>query len=237
MRLAADGWRLLLVIDEAQSLSPATLEFVRIMSNLASDGRALIQVVLCGQPELDATLRNPAQRALRQRIAVRARIQPLTRRQVVDYVRFKLGRAGASSGAVLTRAAIRRIAAASHGFPRRINVIGDNVLIAGYGADRKPIGRGLVSDVVRALDDRPQRRIGNLSARVAVPAAVVLALALVGWTALPSPLSRAAGHAESPIAQLAAARWRRRWRWRRALPRCRRACCLRIRCRPSSRAP
>src|SRR5271155_2028304 len=68
--LSADGWRLLLVIDEAQSVPAASLEFLRILSNLGGAGRPVIQVVLSGQPELDAILQGAAQRALRQRIAV-----------------------------------------------------------------------------------------------------------------------------------------------------------------------
>jgi general secretion pathway protein A len=206
VRLADEGWRLLLVFDEAQSMPPATLEFARIMSNLANDGQALIQVVLCGQPELDAMLSDPTQRALRQRIAVRARIEPLTRRQVAAYVRFKLTRAGASPGAVLTRAAVRRVATASQGFPRRVNVIGDNLLIAGYGADRKPVGRRMARAVVRGLDDRPRPRDAwGLRLRRALAATAVLALALLGWTAIPSSFDRTAGRVEGPIAQPAAA--------------------------------
>jgi general secretion pathway protein A len=186
--LTADGGRLLLVIDEAQSLPPATLEFLRILSNLSGGGRALIQIVLSGQPELDATLDGGAQRALRQRIAVRARIAPLSRGQVVAYLRFRLARAGATPRAVLTGWAMRRIAAESGGFLRRVNVIADNALVIGFGAGSRPVGWRIVARALAALDDRrPGRRFGwPRGARVGLPAvAALLGLSIVGWSAMP----------------------------------------------------
>jgi len=190
--LAADGWRLLLVIDEAQSLPEATLEFLRILSNLNGGGRALVQIVLSGQPELDAILDGTAQRALRQRIAVRARIEPLSRRQVVGYLRFRLERAGAAPGAVMTAGAMRLIAARSAGFLRRVNILADNALLAGFGADRRPIGRRIVARAAATLDERPRRRGWLIGARVGVPAAAVLGAAILGWTAVPPSPGRSA---------------------------------------------
>jgi general secretion pathway protein A len=136
---------------------------------------------------------------------VRARIRPLSRREVAAYLGFKLSRAGAPPGAVLSRAAIRRIAAASAGFPRRVNIIADNALMAGFGADRKPVGRAIVARALAALDDRPRRRVWALAGRLAMPAALLLAV--VGWRALPfgagaDPADRALA---SPPAAVAAA--------------------------------
>ena len=199
--LTADGGRLLLVIDEAQSLPAATLEFLRILSNLSGGGRALIQIVLSGQPELDATLDGGAQRALRQRIAVRARIAPLSRRQVVAYLRFRLARAGATPRAVLTGWAMRRIAAESAGFLRRVNVIADNALVIGFGAGNRPVGWRIVARALAALDDRrPARRFWwPRSARAGLPAAALLGLSIVGWTAMPPRIDGAAAvHAAAP---------------------------------------
>jgi general secretion pathway protein A len=174
------------------------LEFLRILSNLVGGGWPVIQVVLSGQPELDEILQQAAQRALRQRIAVRARIRPLTRREVAAYLRFKLSCAGASPTGVLSRAAIRRIAVASAGFPRRVNIIADNALMAGFGADRNPIDRRIVGRALAALDDRPRRRVWAVAARFALPA--VLALAVVGWSAIPSPFGAGADHADRALA-------------------------------------
>jgi general secretion pathway protein A len=179
-RRAAAGQRLLLVIDEAQSVPSATLEFLRILSNLDGGGQPLIQVVFCGQPEFDETLHSPAQRALAQRIAVRTRIRPLKRSEIESYLEFKLTANGARPRQVMTRAAIGRIAAASGGFPRRVNIIADNALIAGFGADHKPIGVRDVADALRALDAPPRRPLRRLAwgfgmgAAAAVGGAVLL---------------------------------------------------------------
>ncbi|HUA55119.1 MAG TPA: AAA family ATPase [Candidatus Sulfotelmatobacter sp.] len=188
-RFAAEGWRVVLVIDEAQNMSAAGLEFVRILSNLNDGGRPLIQIVLSGQPELEATLDAAGQRALRQRIAVWARIRPLTRRQSAAYVRFRLHQAGGQSGRVLTRAAIRRIVAHALGFPRRINIIADNVLLAAFAAGRRPADRRAVARAVATLGDRPRRRGWRLGWRTALPtsAALAVAAAVAGWAALSSP--------------------------------------------------
>ncbi len=206
---AAAGERLLLVIDEAQSVPSATLEFLRILSNLDGGGQPLIQVVFCGQPEFDATLHSPAQRALAQRVGVRTRIRPLTRREVAAYLEFKLTASGAQPRAVMTRAAIRRIAAASGGFPRRVNIIADNALIAGFGADRKPIGRRDVADALRALDGPAGPPLRRLAWRAGLATGVALAAAaVVGWPGV-APAPRPAPF---PRSQRRSSRRPRRWR-------------------------
>ncbi len=174
------------MVDEEQDVSPATLELLRILSNLDRDGRPLVQTVLTGQPELDQLLAQPAQRALRQRIAVRAHIKPLTRRQMVAYLRFRLRAAGVAPAAVMTRAALQRIALASGGFPRRANIIADNALIAGLGANRRPLGWFTVGRALAALDAglRPRRRW--FGAQLAWGTAAALALAALGWAGLPT---------------------------------------------------
>jgi general secretion pathway protein A len=184
-KFAAEGWRVLLVIDEAQNMPGPTLEFIRILSNLNDGTRPLIQIVLSGQPELEATLEAAGQRALRQRIAVWARIHPLTRRQSAAYVRFRLQQAGGQPAGVLTRAAIRHIAACSLGFPRRINIFADNVLLAAFAAGRKPADRRSVARAVATLGAPPRRHGWRHGWRAALPpTAATVAAALLGWAAL-----------------------------------------------------
>ncbi|MBI3515461.1 MAG: AAA family ATPase [Proteobacteria bacterium] len=196
-RLAAAGRRLLLVIDEAQSVSGPTLELLRILSNLDCSGRPLVQTVLSGQPEFDALLAHPAQRALRQRIAVRAAIRPLTRRQVVAYLRFRLQAAGAPAAGVMRWRALQRNAAASRGFPRRANIIADNALIAGFGAGRRPIGWRAVGQALAAIDAGAPRRLGFRLAWGS--AAAILAIAALGWIGLPTAPTRDPGGVASTI--------------------------------------
>jgi general secretion pathway protein A len=196
-RLAATGRRLLLVIDEAQSLAAPTLELLRILSNLDGGGRPLVQTVFSGQPEFDQLLADPAQRALRQRIAVRAHIRPLGRREMTAYLAFRLAAAGAPGG-VMRRGAVRAIARASGGFPRRANIIADNALIAGFGANVKPIGRRAVARALAALDaGEPARRTRRFGFRLAWGSAAALALAALGWAGLPSAPARVPGAAAS----------------------------------------
>ena len=202
-RLAAAGRRLLLVIDEAQSLSGPTLELLRLLSNLDSDGRPLVQTVFSGQPEFDQLLADPAQRALRQRIAVRAHIRPLSRREIVAYLRFRLESAGAPALHVMRRGALRRIAAAARGFPRRANILADNALIAGFGANRRPIGRRAVDRALAAIDAGapPARRSRRLGWRLAWGGAAALAIAALGWAGLPALSARDAPIAASTTIQ------------------------------------
>jgi type II secretory pathway predicted ATPase ExeA len=184
--LATSGRRVVLVIDEAQDVAPATLELLRILSNLDRAGRPLVQTVLSGQPELDGLMARAPQRAVRQRIAVRAYIRPLTRREVAAYLCFRLQAAGAEARAVISRAAIGRIAWASGGFPRRANIIADNALLAGLAAGHRRVGWCAVGAALRALDAGSQHPQHRLRARLAWATAAALALAALGWAGLPA---------------------------------------------------
>lgn len=207
-KFAAEGWRVILVIDEAQNIPGATLEFIRILSNLSDGTRPLVQIVLSGQPELEDTLEAAGQRALRQRIAVWARICALTRRQAAAYVQFRIAQAGGQPAGVLTRGAIRHVAACSLGFPRRINIIADNALLAAFAAGRKPADRRAVAHAVAALGGPSRRRSWRVSWRAALPTtAAALIAALLGWAAVAlqsgggtDSVSRLPGVAIAPIA-------------------------------------
>lgn len=135
-RMAAEGARPVLIIDEAQALPASTLETVRLLTNLETERRKLLQVVLFGQPELDRRLALPQFRQLRQRITYSCRLEPLDRQGVVRYIEHRLLRAGADR-ALFTRAAIDRIARASGGVPRLVNVLADKSLIAAYGRGQR----------------------------------------------------------------------------------------------------
>jgi general secretion pathway protein A len=129
----ASGRRVLLVIDEAQNLDPAVLEQVRLLSNLETDQRKLLQIVLLGQPELREKLDHPSLRQLRQRITVRYHLRPLSREETQRYITHRLRVAGAQNGGPsFTPWAIRTVHRYSRGVPRLINAVCDKALLYGY---------------------------------------------------------------------------------------------------------
>lgn len=141
-----------LVIDEAQDLSPQVMEQVRLLSNLETDQQKLIQIVLCGQPELKKRLARPDLRQLRQRITVRYHIPPLAQEDTIMYIRHRLWIAGSDRSIVFDSGAVREIYKYSKGCPRIINAVCDNALLAGYVARTNKIGTGCVKKAVRQLE-------------------------------------------------------------------------------------
>jgi general secretion pathway protein A len=141
-----------LVIDEAQALSDELLEEVRLLVNLETDTEKLLPVVLTGQAELADRLAQPGCAALKQRIALRCRLLPLTASETAQYVELRLRTAGGDPGRTFTRRAIDLIHQRSGGIPRTISVICDNALMSGFALDQRPIGRDLVLEVCRDLD-------------------------------------------------------------------------------------
>ncbi len=147
-----DGRDCVLIIDEAQDLTPALLEQVRLLSNLETDERKLLQIVLMGQPELRDRLNDPALRQLRQRITVRYHLPPLTRAELDHYVRHRLSISGAKDGPWFTGPALWRIYSYSQGIPRLVNAVCDKSLLAGYVNQRPRIDFRTVGRAIRELE-------------------------------------------------------------------------------------
>lgn len=134
---AGAGRDVVLFVDEAQDLSDSLLEEVRLLSNLETDDRKLLQIVLIGQPELRDALERTSLRQLRQRILVRYHLGPLERSETEAYILHRLAVAGANGRPSFSGSAIRAIHGHSGGVPRLINAVCDLTLLAGYvdGAD------------------------------------------------------------------------------------------------------
>ena len=128
-----------LLIDEAQNLGADVLENLRLLSNLETSTEKLLQIVLVGQPELEAKLAEPGLRQLRQRVSVQCRLDRLKDREVEDYMRFRLETAGARRTDLFDGRALERIALYSTGIPRLINIICDNALIIAYATSVKRV--------------------------------------------------------------------------------------------------
>jgi general secretion pathway protein A len=145
-----NGQQTLLLVDEAQNLSPELLEEVRMLSNLETPQSKLLQIVLVGQPELADQLSQPELRQLRQRIELRHTIRALTPRETAEYVRERLMIAGHETGDLFPSSALKAIAKYTGGIPRSINVLCDNALLIGFAKESLCVTAGMVQEA--ALD-------------------------------------------------------------------------------------
>jgi general secretion pathway protein A len=141
-----------LIIDEAQDLTDELLEQVRLLSNLETNNRKLLQIVLLGQPELRDRLNNYRLRQLRQRITVRYHLSPLTWNEVGQYISHRLHLCGGNGTPCFTGPALWRIHRYSKGIPRLINAVCDKALLAGFVRQEKRIKYQLVGRAVRELE-------------------------------------------------------------------------------------
>ncbi len=141
-----------LIIDEAQDLTDELLEQVRLLSNLETDNRKLLQIVLMGQPELRDRLNNPKLRQLRQRITVRFHLPPLSTEEMGQYIRHRLKTSGANGLPYFTKPALWRVQRYSGGIPRLINAVCDKALLAGFVRQTGKINFGIVGQAIRELE-------------------------------------------------------------------------------------
>ena len=152
IRLQARGRIVALIIDEAQDLSPASLEELRLLWNWEQAGQRLVQIVLIGQPELRRRLLEPKWEALRQRIVLSYHLQHLSPADTPAYIRHRLRVAGADEGeSPFTAEAMADVHAATDGVPRLINILCDNALLVGYARGTRTIDRSVISEVLRDM--------------------------------------------------------------------------------------
>ena len=199
----AAGRKTVLIIDEAQSLSAEVLEQLRLLTNLETDDRKLLQIVLLGQPELRTILGRPEMRQLAQRITARYHLGPLNCEEVKAYVRHRLEVAGCDRP-IFPPATLRQICRDSRGIPRLINLICDRALLGAYtrnlGAVNRRIARQAAKEVVFATapDSWASRRVAGLVMVLLLLGLVVsLANSRLGWP----PVFTLAGNASAPQLQ------------------------------------
>ncbi len=137
----------ILIIDEAHKLSSEILEEIRLLSNMETADEKLLNIFLAGQPELNEKLSHPECRALLQRISIRYHIEPLDLKGTQEYIHNRLKLAGAESGnKIFSTSVIKAIYEYSEGYPRKINILGDNVLLLGYARGEKKITPSMVRE-------------------------------------------------------------------------------------------
>ncbi len=152
LELRLQGKAPVLMVDEAHTLSPETLEEIRLLTNFETSEEKLLQIVLAGQSDLAATLNREDLRQLKQRVEVRMDLKPLTSSDVGAYMRYRWLRAGGSKPLPFSEQAIALIAKASRGIPRLVNSICDNALLLAYAGEELLIAPGHIHHVLRDLD-------------------------------------------------------------------------------------
>ena len=158
IELYRQGKTVVIVIDEAQSMPLETLENLRMLSNLETATDKLIQVVLVGQSELEGLLEKDELRQLKQRIAIQARIVPLSAQESYGYIEHRLSVAGLDKPTIFSKGALDVIIKEANGIPRRLNVLCDNALITGYGYQKNPVTASIAREVVADFAGKKPRR-------------------------------------------------------------------------------
>jgi type II secretory pathway predicted ATPase ExeA len=148
----ARGETTVLIVDEAQSLPLEILEEIRLLANIETNEDKLLTVVIAGQPEIAQRLNAVELRQLKQRVALRCELKPLTSLETETYIAGRIRAAGGSGAEVFTSEAIRQIHDSARGLPRTVNVIADNALLGGLAAGLNPVTLAIVQDVCADFD-------------------------------------------------------------------------------------
>ncbi|HSC63688.1 MAG TPA: AAA family ATPase [Caldimonas sp.] len=215
----AVGQNNVLIIDEAQMLSPEVLEQLRLLTNLETNERKLLQIVLIGQPELRTMLERPDLEQLAQRVIARFHLNALSTKETEHYIRHRLSVAGMTRAIPFDHKALQRIHEITRGVPRRINLLCDRVMLGAYAHGRHSIDIPMIEKAGREVFGRstaeaPERaRFGSTAGIGLVVAAGLVLATLIGFAvfagwrqlAAPTPLV-AAGPASAPATGASAAR-------------------------------
>ncbi|KQO26198.1 peptidoglycan-binding protein [Acidovorax sp. Leaf76] len=210
------GRNTVLIIDEAQNLSADVLEQLRLLTNLETSERKLLQIILIGQPELRAMVAQPAMEQLAQRVIARFHLGALTPQETHQYIAHRLAVAGLNGPLPFDRRAIQRVHKLSHGIPRRINLLCDRALLGAYAAGARQVTKTIVNRAAREVFDAPASGRAWQGAR-ALPrwasagigaVAGAAAVAAAGWALgvwpVPPAGTAGAGAAAAPTARGAA---------------------------------
>ena len=155
LQVHAQGGQAVLVIDEAQALSAEVLEQLRLLTNLETSERKLLQIVLIGQPELRAMVASPGLEQLAQRVIARYHLGPLSAPDTARYVQHRLVVAGLSGPLPFDAAALKRVHERSRGVPRRINLLCDRALLGAYATGRRSVDAGIVERAAAEVAGEP----------------------------------------------------------------------------------
>ena len=210
LRTHAAGHNNVLIIDEAQNLSIDVLEQLRLLTNLETNERKLLQIILIGQPELRDMLLKPELEQLAQRVVARFHLDPLAEEETAHYIKHRLSVAGMNGLIPFDREARHRIFELTRGVPRRINLLCDRALLGAYASGRQRVDKAIVDKAASEVFDRrdgtgrwsPTRKLA-LAASAALGVMLIAAAAL--WFAGAQRRSLAAEHAVAAASAASAA--------------------------------
>lgn len=187
----AEGKNNILIIDEAQNLAPEVLEQLRLLTNLETSERKLLQVILIGQPELRSILARPELEQLAQRIIARYHLDALSLQETAGYIQYRMSIAGAAALQPFPAALTSKIHRISRGVPRRINLLCDRALLGAYASNSAVVTPSILDQAAREVFDAPAgerqgsvKRSGRRLAAAGVAGVAGLALATAaawGW--------------------------------------------------------
>lgn len=175
---ARNGQRALVCLDEAQAMPLESLEVLRLLTNLETEKRKLLQVVLFGQPELEERLRQHSIRQLRQRISFQYDLKGLRRDELERYLRHRLTVAGYAGETLFSKGAVGKLHRITGGTPRLVNIVSSKALMLAYGEGRQQVSARHIHD---AAADTPEVRRDRLLWVVALTSVAVLASLVVVW--------------------------------------------------------
>ena len=161
LRAHSVGQNNVLIIDEAQNLTPSVLEQLRLLTNLETNERKLLQIILIGQPELRDMLARPDLEQLAQRITARFHLGPLNERETSLYIGHRLSVAGMVSAIPFSRDAVRRVYALSGGVPRRINLLCGRAMLGAFATGKRDIDRKIVNKAAAEVFEVAPSRLGR----------------------------------------------------------------------------
>ena len=145
------GRNVVVIIDDAQTLDDKVLEDLRLLTNLETAKEKILQIVLCGQPELENKLAQHHMRQVRQRVGVRARLEPLSAEDIEEYVETRLQSAGALQQDLFSPRDLKRIWKAASGIPRTVNHICEQALSDGFSRNERPVSAATVKHAINAV--------------------------------------------------------------------------------------
>jgi type II secretory pathway predicted ATPase ExeA len=165
------GETTILIVDEAQTIGRDLLEEIRLLANIETDETKLLPVILAGQPELAMRLNADDLRQLKQRVALRCELRPLTQAETLAYVAGRVRAAGGVGAQIFTLEGVVLIHQRSGGIPRAVSVIADNALLTAFALGKKPVTSEIVQEVCRDLDLAVPESVVPAAAPVAAPPA------------------------------------------------------------------
>ena len=181
---AREGKRVVVLVDEAHAMPLDTLEELRLLYNLQVGDNKLLQIILFGQPELNAKLEQPNMRQLKDRIVHHFHMQPLSRNVLESYLMFRMRAAGYHGPGIFSPDAVKLIASASNGLMRRVNILADKSLLAAFVEDTHDIKARHVQAAMRDSELKPARTRPGKKLLAGGAVAALLLAGMVAWWAL-----------------------------------------------------